>query len=93
MKLSEIYDLAREVSQFRDDPLGFVLHCYSWGQGELADSTGPDRNQREFLEALGKEVRERAFDGQRAVMPIRMAESSGHGMGKSALGHGSPTGL
>ena len=52
----------------------------------MADSTGPDGNQREFLEALGKEVRERAFDGQHAVMPIRMAESSGHGTGKSALG-------
>src|SRR5712692_7535224 len=50
------------------------------------DSTGPDANQREFLEALGREVRQRAFDGQHAVMPIRMAESSGHGTGKSALG-------
>jgi len=38
------------------------------------------------LESLGKEVRERAFDSQHAVMPIRMAESSGHGTGKSALG-------
>jgi hypothetical protein len=86
MKLAEVYDLAREVSQFRDDPLGFVLHCYPWGQGELADFRGPDANQREFLESLGREVRERAFDGQHAVMPIRMAESSGHGTGKSAMG-------
>jgi hypothetical protein len=77
----ELYDLAREVSQFRDDPLGFVLYCYPWGQGELADFRGPDANQREFLESLGKEVRVRAFDGQHAVMPIRMAESSGHGTG------------
>jgi hypothetical protein len=86
MKLAEVCDLAREVAEFRDDPLGFVLHCYPWGQGELTDFTGPDENQREFLESLGKEVRERAFDGQHAVMPIRMAESSGHGTGKSALG-------
>jgi hypothetical protein len=86
MKQAEVYDLAREVAKFREDPLGFVLYCYPWGQGELADSPGPDANQREFLEALGKEVRERAFDGQHAVMPIRMAESSGHGTGKSALG-------
>ena len=86
MKLAEIYDLAREVSQFRNDPLGFVMHCYPWGQGELANFKGPDPNQREFLVSLGKEVRKRAFDGQHAVMPIRMAESSGHGTGKSALG-------
>ena len=86
MKRADVYDLAREVADFRDDPLGFVVHCYPWGQGELADSTGPDGNQREFLEALGKEVRQRAFDGQHTVMPIRMAESSGHGTGKSALG-------
>ena len=86
MKRTDVYDLAREVSQFRNDPLGFVIHCYPWGQGELANFKGPDANQREFLESLGKEVRKRAFDGQHAVMPIRMAESSGHGTGKSALG-------
>ena len=86
MKRADVYDLAREVADFRDDPLGFVVHCYPWGQGELADFTGPDANQREFLESLGKEVKERAFDGQHAVMPIRMAESSGHGTGKSAMG-------
>jgi hypothetical protein len=32
MKLAEVYDLAREVSQFRDDPLGFVMHCYPWAK-------------------------------------------------------------
>jgi hypothetical protein len=86
MKVAEVHDLAREVAQFRNDPLGFVVHCYPWGEGELRNFKGPDANQREFLESLGKEVRERAFDGHRAVMPIRMAESSGHGTGKSALG-------
>jgi hypothetical protein len=40
MKSAELYDLAREVSKFRDDPLGFVLYCYPWGQGELADFRG-----------------------------------------------------
>jgi len=86
MKRADVYDLAREVADFRNDPLGFVVHCYPWGQGELTDFTGPDENQREFLESLGKEVKERAFDSQHAVMPIRMAESSGHGTGKSAMG-------
>ena len=86
MNLTEVYDLASEIVAFRDNPLGFVLHCYPWGEGELAGYAGPDDNQREFLESLGKEVRERDFDGKKAVMPIRMAETSGHGTGKSAMG-------
>jgi hypothetical protein len=86
MKPAEVHDLAREIKEFRSDPLGFVRHCYGWGEGELWNCAGPDAHQTEFLESLGKEVRLRAFDRQRAVMPIRMAESSGHGTGKSALG-------
>ena len=66
MKLAEVHDLAREIAEFRNDPLGFVRHCYPWGQGELSNFTGPDANQKEFLQLLGKEVRQRAFDGQRA---------------------------
>ena len=70
------------------DPLAFVLQCFPWGEPHtpLADEPGPDAVQREFLEALGAEIRARAFNGADAVMPIRMAESSGHGTGKSALG-------
>jgi hypothetical protein len=82
----EVCELAREVAKFRSDPLGFVQYCYPWGQGELFGATGPDANQREFLESVGKEVRERNFDGQHPVMPVRMAASSGHGTGKSVLG-------
>lgn len=79
--------LADEVAKFYSDPLGFVLFAYPWGEpGELQDETGPDENQREFLTALGKEVRVRNFDGHTPVMPIRMAETSGHGTGKSAMG-------
>ena len=86
MNRAEAFDLAREVRKYRDNPLGFVRNCYPWGEGELTDYSGPDANQREFLESLGEEVRKRAFDGRTAVMPIRMAESSGHGTGKSAMG-------
>src|SRR5262252_8269979 len=39
----------------------------------------------EFLTPLGEEVRKRAFDGIHPVPPIRMAVSSGHGIGKSVL--------
>jgi len=79
--------LADFVSQFYDDPLGFVIACYPWGEpGPLEHETGPDENQREFLTALGTEVQARGFDGVNPVMPIQMAETSGHGTGKSAMG-------
>jgi hypothetical protein len=80
--------LAEELAQFYDDPLGFVYFAYPWGVAgtELEHETGPDDNQIEFLTSLGAEVRKRGFDGMLAVMPILMAETSGHGTGKSAQG-------
>lgn len=79
--------LAQEVSNFYADPLGFVLFSYPWGEpGPLEHESGPDDNQREFLISLGKEVADRKFDGSEPVMPIKMAETSGHGTGKSAMG-------
>ena len=79
--------LAQEVAKYYDDPLGFVLFAYPWGQpGPLEAEIGPDDNQREFLISLGEEIRNRKFDGSNPVMPIQMAETSGHGTGKSAMG-------
>ncbi len=80
--------LAEAVSHYYDDPLGFVLFAYPWGDagGPLENETGPDNNQKEFLISLGKEVAKRKFNGQTPVMPILMDESSGHGTGKSAMG-------
>src|SRR5262245_44085471 len=57
---------------------------YPWGQeGPLKDRSGPDKWQRQSLRDIGKQVRERGFDGQSPVRPIRQATSSGHGIGKS----------
>ena len=78
--------LAEQVSHYYADPLGFVLDCFPWGEGELAGETGPDDNQAEFLNSLGEEVRQRNFDGRTPCMPIQMAETSGHGTGKSSMG-------
>ena len=85
---SDELKLAEFVSQFYDDPLGFVQAAYPWQEPgtPLAGETGPDANQREFLTSLGAEVRARRFDGSNPVMPIQMAETSGHGTGKSAMG-------
>lgn len=80
--------LAEELAKFYDDPLGFVLFAYPWGEpgSALEHEAGPDDNQKEFLLELGKEIRKRGFDGVAPVMPVLMNESSGHGTGKSAMG-------
>src|ERR1700722_785266 len=80
-------ELAKLIRKYYADPLGFVRVAFPWGEpGELAGMEGPDANQIEFLTSLGQEVRARKFDGHTPVMPILMAETSGHGTGKSAMG-------
>ena len=80
--------LAEEVSHYYADPLGFVMFAYPWQEPgtPLQDEPGPDDNQKEFLLALAAEVKKRKFNGMDPVMPVQMAESSGHGTGKSAMG-------
>lgn len=79
--------LAEWCRDCAEDPLRFVLEGFPWGEpGPLEHEEGPDDNQREFLTALGAEIRDRGFDGHAPVMPILMNETSGHGTGKSALG-------
>lgn len=79
--------LADEVAGFYADPLGFVKFAYPWGEpGLLEPYDGPDKWQADFLRDLGREVATRGFDGFKPVAPIRMAGSSGHGIGKSILG-------
>jgi len=79
--------LADEIAGFYDDPHGFVLFAYPWGEpgGPLADQEGPDEWQREALLSIGHEVSQNAFDGKTPVSPIRRAFSSGHGIGKSTF--------
>lgn len=78
--------LAKQISQFYGDPLGFVKFAYPWGEpGPLEDYDGPDVWQTETLLSIGAEVRKRRFDGHTPVSPIRMATASGHGIGKSAI--------
>jgi hypothetical protein len=86
--LSPDEQLADELAKYADDPLGFVRFAYPWKEAgtELADESGPDAIQTEFLTELGKEVRQRKFDGVTPVMPILMSETSGHGTGKSSMG-------
>lgn len=68
-----------ELAEFADDPLGFVMVAYPWGEGELEGETGPRAHQRRFLEELGQHLRNPATRHK----PFRKAKSSGHGIGKS----------
>ena len=56
-------NLAEEISQFYDDPYGFVLYAFPWGEPgtSLHGFESPDEWQKELLIALGNEVKERGF--------------------------------
>lgn len=72
-------DIIEELAQFSSDPYGFVMFAFPWGEpGELANSHGPEPWQRDLLLDLGSGL----IDLQTA---IRLATTSGHGIGKSAL--------
>lgn len=70
--------LQEDIAQFVNDPLGFVLYAFPWGQpGPLADFDGPDIWQAEQLMAVGQ-----AFDKDPEAT-IQEAIASGHGIGKA----------
>ena len=52
---SDELQLLDEVGRFFDDPLGFVLTCFPWGEQStpLENFTGPDEWQRQELEEMG----------------------------------------
>ena len=91
--------LCKDMASFYADPLGFVMYAYDWDKDssiqvvELVEpwksryrtKYGPDAWACQYLDDLGSEVLDRGFDGINAVAPIRMAVSSGHGVGKSAM--------
>lgn len=72
--------LVEHITTFFDDPLGFVMFSFPWGEeGPLKDETGPDEWQTDTLNALSEEVKRNTGD------PIQISVSSGHGVGKTAL--------
>lgn len=87
--------LAAFVAEFYDDPYGFVMAVFPWGDEFLPDGTanplsekeGPEPWQRDILLAIGEHIRE---NGDRLDIGIdmevwRSAIASGHGVGKSAI--------
>jgi hypothetical protein len=79
----ELHDWCGELYA---DPLAWVRGAFPWGEpGPLEPYLEPDVWQCEFFEWLGHEITQRKFNGVDAVMPIRAAVASGHGIGKGAL--------
>jgi hypothetical protein len=74
-------DLAKRLSGYALDPLGFVRAVFPWGQGALAGEAGPDDWQADLLTALGQALRQAQATGD----AVRFAVASGHGVGKTAL--------
>lgn len=92
-------EIVRELGRCYDDPLRFVLWAFPWGtlpefsivplpepwaSRYPGCKFGPDQWTCELLDYVGERVRANGFDGRHAVEPIRVAISSGHGIGKSA---------
>lgn len=85
--------LLEALASYSQDPLGFVLWAYPWGEpGALEDHSGPEPWQRELLTDLGngvvsiQEAIALALASEEEVpsLPIQLARTSGHGIGKSA---------
>jgi len=74
--------LAEDIADFYADPLGFVMYVFPWQQegGPLEHQTGPDDWQVDILTEIGRGVESGDLESA-----LRVAVSSGHGIGKSAL--------
>lgn len=86
-------ELLIALADFSNDPFGFVLFAFPWGEvGELEDYTGPELWQETLLKQLGEGIIsiEEAIalatvtGTQADCNPLQFARTSGHGIGKSA---------
>ncbi len=91
--------LAEAISEFYDDPLGYVMFVFPWEDSPMVQKVeleepwaskygckyGPDKWACEFLDQLGHEIKDRKFNGRDPVAPIKFTTVSGHGIGKSTL--------
>lgn len=77
---AEVDELLEHLASFSGDPLGFVYFAFPWGEEgtDLEFSSGPHQWQIDILCDLR--------DGLITIdEAIRLARTSGHGIGKSAL--------
>jgi hypothetical protein len=87
--------LAEFIAGFYDDPYGFVMAVFPWGEPTLADGApnplaekdGPEDWQRDELIALGEHIKLNVMrrDLGLDMVVYKLAIASGHGIGKSAF--------
>lgn len=82
IKGTPVEELLDGLARFQNDPLGFVMWAFPWGEAgtSLEDELGPEEWQREQLIRIGKRLQHNPDLG--AVIEEDVA--SGHGIGKSA---------
>lgn len=71
--------LAGYLAEVTNDPLKFVETAFPWGKKSLRNAQGPQKWQKEVLEHIKISL------GKNEKSPIKIAISSGHGIGKSTL--------
>ncbi len=74
-------ELLRRVMKHKRDPLGYTQRFYPWGKDSLDGSIGP----RKWQAQVHADIRDHLSNPQTRFMPLRVAISSGHGIGKSAF--------
>jgi hypothetical protein len=74
-------ELAEDIAGFTHNPLKFVKYAYPWQEGSLEAHNGPKAWQSEVLQIIGSHLKDPATRYQ----PLKVAISSGHGIGKSAF--------
>jgi hypothetical protein len=72
--------IEQDIAACYADPLAFVNLCFDWGNGDLADWSGPDEWQIEALTEIREAIRTRK-DNE----PVKIAVKSGRGTGKTAV--------
>jgi hypothetical protein len=78
-RIPNLAALAEEAHRFRWDPQGYAMWSKRWGEGELADMTGPREWQANINKIIGDHLQ-----SERRHQPLRINVTSGHGIGKSA---------
>lgn len=71
--------IIQTLKDWASDPLLCVRELFRWGQDDLADYAGPREWQADILGVIGQHLQ-----GPKRYSPLRIAVSSGHGIGKSA---------
>lgn len=95
MSLDKEGELAEFIAGFYDDPYGFVMAVWPWGEPTLPDGSpnplagkaGPEPWQRDLLNDMGDHIKNNRILIEMGLQPevFRSAVASGHGVGKSAI--------